>query len=196
MSSPAGHVWVAQLRSLRDDFDRLRTLARGTDADDRNGLLASAAFSCRVREIQRRCVRLFGRVAHMLRSVEGTRNVRSRLLLTSDQVAMLFEGGRPATRMLRQHAPPASKQTPAVTELLYTVDGLSPFYDGMSLHDRALSVAAAAEGALHGWRPEIPPLRTRYRVHPETSGALPARWAPAGQAMEHRAWPARTGASE
>lgn len=196
VSSPASHVWIPQLKSLQNDFDRLRTLARETDNDDRNGLLASATFSCQAREIQGRCVRLFGRVAHMLRSVEGTRNIRSRLLLTSDQIAILFTGGRPATRMLRQHASSAFKQTPAVTELLYTVDGLSPFYDGMSLHDRVLSVAAAAEGALHSWRPEIPFLKIRYRVHPEIVGATPTRWAPTGQAIEYRPLSARTEASE
>lgn len=143
---------IAQLRQLQTDYDRMRSLALEIRARGYGALLASTMFASRAHELRNRAVRLFDQAAHVLRPVEEARNVRRRLLRTSQQLAALFDESSGAST----HREPdfeAQVREPTLEQLLYELDTKSLFHDGMSLHDRVLSVASATGAALHAWRP-------------------------------------------
>ena len=143
---------ATQLSLLQADYDGMRRLALGIEARGYAALLASVAFAGQARELRDRAVRLFNEAARVLRDDAEARNIRLRLLQTSEQLAALFDGGPPPERRASAGAPGSRVSEPTLQDLLYAINRAGVSCDGLSLHDRVLSVASAACGALHARR--------------------------------------------
>ena len=140
---------IAQLRTLQTDFDKMRAFAQEVEARGYVALLASTTFAGRAHDLRSRAVRLFNQVAHVLRPVEEARNVRLRLLQTSERLAKLFGDGGATVQALSGTDFEAQSNNPTLRELLCIIDREAFPCSGMSLHDQVLSVASAADGMLH-----------------------------------------------
>ena len=146
-SASAHHDLIARLEALRIEYEEMTRSAIEVEARGYTALLGSTVFTERARDRRNRAVPLFERLARALSSAGVAPDVRLHLLQASRQIAALFDDGAPAPRGRHRIATAAPLPDPTLRDLLDAIRRVSPADGGMSLHDRVLHLAAAADNA-------------------------------------------------
>jgi hypothetical protein len=150
------HNLIVELMTLETEYCKLRTFAHEIKRREYSALLKSTEFSGRAIDLRDRAVRLFSQVAQVLTCVDEARDIRLRLLQTSEQLSGLFNGRGEAHPSAYRNGPGALRREPTLAELVDALDVPPSSYDGLSLHKRLLSVGRAASGTLRALRTPSP----------------------------------------